>query len=163
MSEPVETEQEEKGAHVRFPPPLVPLFAFAASFGLDAVLGPIAEAPASAVRWGLGGLLLVAGLGLLAAAAGLFRKTGQDPKPWKPAPELIAEGIYQWTRNPMYLGMGLLQAALGILFGTLWAVVLVPVTWFVIYRIAIRHEEAYLREKFGADYEAYCGRVRRWL
>jgi len=96
-------------------------------------------------------------------AIGLFRKSGQDPAPWASSPELIGEGIYRWTRNPMYLGMGLIQAGLGALFSNMWIVALVPVTWFAIYLIAIRHEEAYLESQFGAPYLEYKKSVRRWL
>ena len=63
----------------------------------------------------------------------------------------------------MYLGMGLLQAGLGVLLSNAWIVVLVPVSWLVIYLIAIRHEEAYLERKFGASYASYKASVRRWL
>ena len=158
-----EENEEESGAAVRFPPPFVPLIALGAALAIEALVGPFLGEPTGLARWVAGGLLLLIGIGCIMGAGGLFRKTGQDPKPWKPSPELIAEGIYRWTRNPMYLGMCLAQAGLGILFGTFWAVALVPVTALVIYRIAIRHEEAYLRGKFGADYEAYLGQVRRWL
>ena len=158
-----EENEEEVGAAVRFPPPFVPLIALGAALGIEGLIGPFLFEPAGLARWLTGAALLLAGIGLVAGAGGLFRKSGQDPKPWKPSPQLIAEGIYRWTRNPMYLGMCLAQAGLGILFGTVWAVALVPVTALVIYRIAIRHEEFYLRGKFGADYEDYLGRVRRWL
>jgi protein-S-isoprenylcysteine O-methyltransferase Ste14 len=158
-----EENEEEAGAEVRFPPPFVPLIALGAALGIETLMGPFFVEPTGLVRWVFGGVFLLAGVGCIAGAGGLFRKTGQDPKPWKPSPQLIAEGIYQRTRNPMYLGMCLAQAGLGILFGTLWGVALVPVTGLVIYLIAIRHEESYLRGKFGADYEAYLGRVRRWL
>ena len=158
-----EESHEESGAAVRFPPPFVPLIALGVALALEAAIGPILSEPTGLARWLIGAALLLAGIGCIAGAGGLFRKTGQDPKPWKPSPQLIAEGIYRWTRNPMYLGMCLSQAGLGILFGTVWALALVPVTGLVIYRIAIRHEETYLRSKFGADYEAYLGRVRRWL
>ena len=158
-----EESREESGAAVRFPPPLVPLIALGVALALEAAIGPIFPEPTGPARWLIGAALLLAGFGSIASAGGLFRKTGQDPKPWKPSPQLIAEGIYRWTRNPMYLGMCLSQAGLGILLGTVWAVALVPVTGLVIYRIAIQHEETYLRNKFGADYETYLGRVRRWL
>ena len=156
-------ETKPDGAAVRIPPPIVPVLGLAAGFVLSWSVGPLPNPLGGAPRFVLGGLLVGAGLGLMAAAIGLFRATGQDPKPWESSPELIATGIYRYTRNPMYLAMGLLQGGLGILFAELWSVVLVPVTWTVIYFIAIRHEEAYLAEKFGAPYLEYKGRVRRWL
>ena len=153
---------EERGAAVRFPPPFVPLIGLALGLALEWI-APLPIALGSVLRFGLGGLFTVAGLALMVLAMGRFRETGQDPKPWEPSPSLIATGIYRFTRNPMYVAMGFLQGGLGLLFASLWPLLLVPVTWWVIYQIAIRHEEAYLRERFGADYDAYCQQVRRWL
>ncbi|MEO1915543.1 MAG: isoprenylcysteine carboxylmethyltransferase family protein, partial [Myxococcales bacterium] len=83
--------------------------------------------------------------------------------PWLSTPEVIAVGVYKWTRNPMYLSMGLLQAGVGVLISNGWVVVLVAATWAAIYKIAIQHEEAYLEQKFGTSYLAYKESVRRWL
>ena len=151
------------GAAVRFPPPLVATIALATGFGLDWGLGRLPNPITGTERFVAGGALIVVGLILLALAQGLFQKTGQDPRPWEHSPELIAEGIYRWTRNPMYLGMGLLQAGIGLVFANLWVVALVPVTWLAIYLIAIRHEEEYLETQFGTSYLQYKQQVRRWL
>ena len=149
------------GAAVRFPPPFVPLILLAVGEVLHRLVWPLPVG--GALRAVLALALLAIGMGLLAAAAGRFRKTGQDPKPWLPTPEIVDTGVYAWTRNPMYVGMGALQAGLAVALGELWGVLLVPVTWWVIYGIAIRHEEAYLERKFGEAYLAYKRRVRRWL
>ena len=124
---------------------------------------PIAWDLPDAVRGIAGGLVIVAGLALMATAFGLFRSTGQDPKPWEMTPEIISTGIYRFTRNPMYVSMGLLQAGVGLALASTWVIILVPVSWVVIYWIAIRHEEAYLEKKFGSVYLDYKASVRRWL
>lgn len=157
------TSTAKDGAPVRFPPPFVPLVALA--------IGALAQhfVRALPLPWGAGlrypvGALLVAGAaGVIAAAIRLFKSSGQDPKPWKSTPEVIADGIYRWTRNPMYLGMGLMQAGIAVLLDNAWMLALVPMTWAVIYQIAIRHEESYLESKFGAGYTRYKHAVRRWL
>jgi protein-S-isoprenylcysteine O-methyltransferase Ste14 len=153
----------QSGATVRFPPPVVHLIALAAGFGLNWGLGSLPNPLAGAERFIAGGALIVVGLLPMALAQGLFQKTGQDSRPWKHSPVLIAEGIYRWTRNPMYLGMGLLQAGIGLVFANLWIVALVPVTWAAIYLIAIRPEEEYLETRFGTSYVDYKQQVRRWL
>jgi protein-S-isoprenylcysteine O-methyltransferase Ste14 len=109
--------------------------------------------------------LAIGGLGVAAVAAafGLFRSTGQDPAPWEPTPEVVSTGIYRFTRNPMYVGMGLLQAGIGIGFASAWILLLVPISLAVVYWTAVRHEEAYLEGKFGEAYLGYKERVRRWL
>ena len=151
------------GAAVRFPPPFVPVVAIAIGVALEVWLIPLAIPMSAVVRFGLGGAAIVAGLALMAAAFGLFRKTGQDPKPWLATPEIISTGVYAHTRNPMYVSMGLLQAGVGLTLVNLWVVFLVPATWLTIYLIAIRHEEAYLTRKFGNAYADYKNKVRRWL
>lgn len=155
--------ESEAGAAVRFPPPFVPLIALAVGGGIQLLAGPLPNPLTGASRYLVGAVLLVTGIAILLAAHGHFRRTGQDPKPWKPSPELIGAGIYTWTRNPMYLSMGVLQAALGVLMANLWIVLLIPATGLTIYRIAIRHEEAYLEARFGEPYSDYKKNVRRWL
>ncbi len=152
---------ESEGAAVRFPPPFVPLIGLVVGLVIQRFI-PLSIA-GGGVRWGLGTVLVVAGLALMGLAFGWFRKTGQDPKPWTEAPELIVEGVYRHSRNPMYVAMGLLQAGFGLFLGSLWPLLLVPVSCWTIYLIAIRHEEAYLSEKFGESYAQYCDSVRRWI
>jgi hypothetical protein len=58
--------------------------------------------------------------------------------PWKSTPEIISTGIYRFTRNPMHLGMALIQLSIGIGLGSGWIAVLVPLSLLVIYAIAVR-------------------------
>lgn len=157
------TEPEKDGAAVRFPPPIVPLIALAVGIVLDAFVVPLGFPVGGVVRWLLAGLLIAAGVALLAGAFGLFQATGQDPKPWVTTPEIISTGVYAHTRNPMYVSMALLQAGIGVALANAWVLLLVPVTCWVIGQIAIRHEEAYLERKFGAAYTDYKAKVRRWV
>jgi protein-S-isoprenylcysteine O-methyltransferase Ste14 len=157
-----DTESND-GAAVRFPPPCVPLIALALGIALHLWVLPLRIPLEGALRYGLAVLLLAPGVFLVVAAVGLFRRTGQDPKPWLSTPEIISTGVYRFTRNPMYVSLGLLQAGIGVAMANGWVVLLVPVVWTVIYLIAIRHEEAYLEEKFGSRYTDYKASVRRWL
>jgi protein-S-isoprenylcysteine O-methyltransferase Ste14 len=151
------------GAAVRFPPPLVPLIALAIGIALQLAVWPLPSPLEGLARYASGTLLILAGSALLVAAMRPFQETGQDPKPWESTPEIISTGIYRFTRNPMYLGMGLLQAGIGLALANSWVVGLVPISWLLIYAIAIRHEEAYLQAKFGNAYTDYKRSVRRWL
>jgi protein-S-isoprenylcysteine O-methyltransferase Ste14 len=151
------------GAAVRFPPPFVPLIALGLGVAVHALVWPLRIPLAGAARYGIAAVLVALGVALGGSAIRLFVRSGQDPAPWESTPEVIATGIYRFTRNPMYLGMGLLQAGIGVALANGWVVLLVPVTWLVIYRIAIRHEEAYLERKFGSGYTDYKKAVRRWL
>jgi protein-S-isoprenylcysteine O-methyltransferase Ste14 len=118
--------------------------------------------PKSLARFATWGALAFAA-GFMVSAVALFRRTGQDPKPWKSTPELVLKGPYRWTRNPMYLGMALFQAAVGLWFANGWILLTLPIVLVAIYLTAIRHEEAYLERKFGTPYQDYKSAVRRWL
>ena len=151
------------GAAVRFPPPFVPVIALAVGVAVHALVWPLRLPFEGIARYGMGAVLFALGVALIASALRLFRRSGQDPKPWESTPEILATGIYRLTRNPMYLGMGLLQTGIGFALANGWVVVFVPLTWLAIYFVAIRHEEAYLERKFGSVYTDYKRSVRRWL
>jgi protein-S-isoprenylcysteine O-methyltransferase Ste14 len=90
-------------------------------------------------------------------------RTQQDPDPRTPTPELIVGGPYRFSRNPIYLGMTLLQAGIGLALGNLWIVLLLAPVLFVLQRAVIEPEETYLARRFGEAYAGYRARVRRWL
>ena len=151
------------GAAVRLPPPLVFLLALLLGFALQFLVTPLRPPLPGGLRVALAVALALAGLALAGAAIGLFRRSGQDPRPWESTPEVIAHGVYRYTRNPMYVGMALVQAAIGVGAANGWILALVPVSLAIVFVTAVRHEEAYLTRKFGAEYVAYTQRVRRWL
>ena len=155
--------ENEDGAAVRIPPPLIPLIALVVGVVLERWVWPIGWSIEGGGRFILSVVVCAAGLFPMLGAIRLFRESGQDPKPWESTPAVIEKGVYRFTRNPMYLGMGLLQAGIGVGLANAWVIVLVPVSWAVIYLIAIRHEEAYLEQKFGPAYTDYKQRVRRWI
>lgn len=156
-------DNSRDGAAVWLPPPLVYLAGLVLGFVLHAFVVPLGIPIATAPRIVIAVLTAMAGVVLVAGAIRLFKRTGQDPKPWKATPEIVSSGVYRWTRNPMYVGMALIQAAIGIGVATGWIVVLTPLVLGVVYLTAVRHEETYLEQKFGAAYTEYKNEVRRWL
>jgi protein-S-isoprenylcysteine O-methyltransferase Ste14 len=150
-------------APVRLPPPLVYLLSLLAGALLQRFAFALPLALPGALRALAAAALILGGSALVLAAFGLFRTTGQNPAPWTPSPELIGEGVYRFTRNPMYLGMTLLQAGIGVAAANGWIAALALVSAAIVRMTAIRHEEAYLERKFGAPYLAYKQRVRRWF
>jgi len=122
---------------------------------------PIASATEllTVVAW-----LLVAGwVGLAASSVGLFRRKQTSMIPVRPASTLVSTGPYKFTRNPMYVSLALLTLAFAFFLNTWWIVVLLVPALLIVQRFVIVPEEKYLRRRFGADYEAYTHRVRRWL
>jgi protein-S-isoprenylcysteine O-methyltransferase Ste14 len=83
--------------------------------------------------------------------------------PMRPATTMVLSGPYRLTRNPMYVGMTVLTLAAALFFNTYWPILLLVPVLFLVQRFVILKEEAYLRRRFGAEYDAYCRRVRRWL
>jgi protein-S-isoprenylcysteine O-methyltransferase Ste14 len=146
-------------AAVRFPPPLI--------FLGFVLLGPmidlwLALPPLTVPRW-LGAVVALPGLALIAAAVGVFRRSGEDPTPWTRSDQVIATGLYARTRNPMYLGMTIVGIGLAIGLASMMGVLLAFVAAVVVGRTVIAREEEYLEAKFGDAYRAYCARVRRWF
>lgn len=110
-----------------------------------------------------GVLLLIVALLLICGALNLFRRKRTRPEPWQPATALVVNGVYRFTRNPMYLGMATAAVAVGLLCQSIGAVVLSLAAALVIDRFVIHREEAYLHRRFGAEYLSYKRRVRRWF
>jgi protein-S-isoprenylcysteine O-methyltransferase Ste14 len=152
---------ESDTAGVVAPPPLIFLGGLAVGFGLEALL-PSASLP-GAVRWVLGGLLLLGGLALLASFNTAFSRKGTAVEPWKPTTAIVTTGPYRITRNPAYLGMALVYLGIALLSESLWVLVPLPFVLAVIDRGVIAREERYLERKFGAEYTSYKTRVRRWI
>lgn len=113
---------------------------------------------------------LCAALALLGAAiclAGVlaFRqaRTTVDPLHPAAATSLVVRGIYRYTRNPMYLGFLVALLAWALYLAKLSAFLVLPLFVWYLSVFQIRPEEVALRERFGADFDAYAARVRRWL
>jgi len=102
--------------------------------------------------------VLVAGLAILQ-----MRKAGTNIDVRKPATTIVSDGIYRFTRNPMYLSMALLMIAISILISNIWILILTPVFIIVIQKGVIEREEHYLEGKFGVEYTTYKQRTRRWI
>jgi len=75
---------------------------------------------------------------------------------------ILDRGPFSVSRNPLYLGLIALDVALA-LAPSAWALLAVPIGLLALTWGAVLPEERYLRAKFGAEYEAYSRRVRRWL
>ncbi len=61
------------------------------------------------------------------------------------------------------LGMTLAYLGASLAIGSWWPLIALPVIVVVIERLVIAREEAYLRTRFGAAYEEFCRRTRRWV
>lgn len=152
-----------KWLELRIPPPVVALM-FAAPMAMCAQALPMLSVPLPR-RVELAFTLVVVGLGVdvVAVVSFLRARTTINPKAPDATRSLVTSGIYSVTRNPMYVGLTLLLTAWGLYLSN--ALALFLVSGFVSYltRYQIRPEERILREKFGAGYDNYARRVRRWI
>jgi len=149
------------GPSVRIHPPVIYAGSILAGIGIDRVLplqmplglhGPVYSGIILAL------VLLLAGLCIYE-----FHKAGTDVRPDRPDSALITSGPYCHSRNPLYLGLTLVQVAAAAWFNNAWVLAMTAVSVVVISRYAIRREEQYLESLFGESYLDYKQRVRRWL
>ena len=112
----------------------------------------------------LGALLIAAGLPVLLDSFARFALQGLGtPAPVAPPQHLVVSGLYRYVRNPMYVAVLALIFGQGLLFGSVRVLEYGLAVWLGFYLFVLLYEEPTLRAKFGAEYEQYCARVRRWL
>ncbi|MGI9546692.1 MAG: methyltransferase family protein [Flavobacteriaceae bacterium] len=90
-------------------------------------------------------------------------KTTIDPREPSKAKLLVTNGVYNYSRNPMYLALLLLLLAWGLWLGNAFNVLLAAAFVAFMNRFQIGPEEAALRDLFGKEYDQYIIRVRRWF
>ncbi|HET6376808.1 MAG TPA: isoprenylcysteine carboxylmethyltransferase family protein [Methylocella sp.] len=143
------------------PPPLV----FAAVIVLGLLIQWRWPLPFLPENWSFGlGLLIifVAGNLILYAVRELIR-TGTNIQAHRPATAIATSGAYSFSRNPIYLGLVLMNAGIACFFNSLWILALTALLAALLQKGAIEPEEAYLEKKFGAKYLRYKASVRRWI
>lgn len=122
------------------------------------------------LAWTGGGALLVAGLILVAAGAVLmtltvaaFARQKTTIVPHQDPEALVTSGILKFSRNPIYLGDVFILVGMSLVWGSWPGLVLSPLFLWILQRRFILPEEARLRAAFGAQFESYAEKVRRWV
>jgi protein-S-isoprenylcysteine O-methyltransferase Ste14 len=92
-----------------------------------------------------------------------FRKAGTTVKPFQQSSALITNGIYRFSRHPMYLGIVLIVVGIACLMGSLAPFAVIPFLVLLLDRRFIRVEERMLEERFDEVWLQYKARVRRWI
>jgi len=110
-----------------------------------------------------GTVLAVLGVALMALALPHFLRARTTFVPHRAPSALITGGLYRLSRNPIYLGDVLVLVGLICRWGAWPSLVLVPLFMAVITRRFILPEEARLRAAFGAEFDDFAARVRRWI
>lgn len=120
--------------------------------------------PTGGVTLGLALLFLGLGVAIFLRCAWDFVVFGKGtPAPIDQPKRLVTQGLYRYSRNPMYVGVLSIIAGWAALFGA-GIVAAYGATWFIIFSLFVRfYEEPHLAREFGDDYVAYRKRVGRWL
>ena len=110
-------------------------------------------------------ILVVLGFLIITVAIFQFRKakTTTDPLNPEKANHMVTGGIFNYTRNPMYLGMLLFLIAFGLRLGNAFNVLLAAGFVYYMNHFQIKLEERALTERFGKAYLSYLKAVRRWF
>ena len=150
---------------LKIPPPLVAAAVAGCMYAAAVLLpAPVLALPPG-VRVGMALALAAVGAGFDVAGLWAFRKARTTVNPLTPhrSVAVVSTGVYRFTRNPMYLG--LLLTLLGVAAWLAHPLALLCAAAFVVAltHLQIKPEERILKALFGALYEDYVRRVRRWL
>ncbi len=156
--------QSRTGIWQRLPPPLV--------FALPLIVGILLERRwplvgshpswSRGLEWG-GIVLIVLGVAHALPSIVLFVRTRTTIIPHHASAALVTRGPYRWTRNPMYVSLVLEYLGVAALFGSVWALLLLPLPVLIVHLAVIPMEERQLEGVFGSQYREYKARVRRWI
>jgi len=116
-----------------------------------------------AARFALGAALLGAGVWLVATAMRQQRAAGTNIETHRPTETIVSDGLYGFSRNPIYIGLFSIYLACAVIGDSLWVLALVVPLYGVMHFGVIAREERYLERKFGETYTSYRSTVRRWL
>jgi protein-S-isoprenylcysteine O-methyltransferase Ste14 len=110
-----------------------------------------------------GAVIAVGGFALSLAGYAALRRWGTDVGPAQPVRVLVTDGVFKWTRNPIYLGIWIALSGVALAFAVDWLLILIIPVSMIVNLAAVRPEEAYLEQKFGGVYRNYKRRVPRYF
>ncbi len=136
---------------------------FGAGIVLHVMTGSNIEAGDNMIVVVLGALMVAVGLTLAAWATIALRKRGEHPDPVRPTTELVTEGPYAHSRNPIYVSFSLVALGIALLLNSYWVLGSVPIAALALNFLVVTREERYLETVIGHQYSGYRESVRRWL
>ena len=111
-----------------------------------------------------GFILFTVGVGILFSCIISFAMKGRGTlSPADPTKKLVVDGLYRFSRNPMYAGVLMILIGEPVYFQSVYLSFYLSVI-FLAFSVFIRlHEEPRLLRDFGLEYQLYCKKVRRWI
>lgn len=111
----------------------------------------------------IGIIPLMFGLNLARRGKQYILESQTEIHTFKTPKKMLSDGIFSWSRNPIYLGFAISLCGTGLLLNCLSAVIFVPAFILISNYLYIPFEEKMMKEQFGEQYQTYRMRVRRWF
>ena len=148
---------------LKIPPPAQFVITAAAMFGVSKIVPALKFSLSGSTAVGIGLAVIGLSSGIMGVMQFKKAQTTPNPKEIEKASSLVTSGIYQYTRNPMYLGLVLMLLGWALYLSHFLAFILIPLFMMYITRFQIQPEERMMTQKFGQNYQAYLQKVRRWI
>ncbi|MDE1853963.1 MAG: isoprenylcysteine carboxylmethyltransferase family protein [Thaumarchaeota archaeon] len=103
------------------------------------------------------------GIWLFAWSRQAFGRHKTALMPWSPSTQLVQDGPYRFTRNPIYFAFALMYLGVAFVFNSAYVLGILVIVLVLFDRIQIPREERYLQERFGGEFNRYKKRVGRWV
>ena len=146
---------------IRVLPPFVFLIALIVAFLVEYFV-PV-PLILSDLRYPIGGIFVLEGIAILVWAVVTFKRAQTTIDVRNKASSLIVTGLYQYSRNPIYIAMMTVCFGIAIIADNIWILPALIAAAFYLGHNVIVLEERYLETKFGDEYREYKGRVGRWF
>ena len=111
----------------------------------------------------VGVLLVGVAVVLSVTMARTFKQHGTSGNPYKETTAIVNTGPFRVSRNPIYITIQICHAAVGLLFNSIWILLMALPALIVVHYVVVLGEEAYLERKCSDAYLDYKSRVRRWI
>jgi len=147
----------------KIPPPLVAVIIAVAMWGLSQCTSNVILTVTVKYSLIIGFVLIGIFFALSGAVSFRLAKTTVNPLKPDTASSLVTSGIYQFSRNPMYVGFVAFLLAWASFLGTPWGILLIAGYIAYIQRFQIMPEERALTKIFKDEFVNYKAQVRPWL
>jgi len=152
-----------KFLELKIPPPALALIVAVLMWLASQLMEP--PRMSFAIRVAAALALVVVGQSISVGGMRSFRKAKTTMNPFKPGATsaLVSDGVYRFTRNPMYVGLLITLLGWAAFLSKPLALIFLPLFVLYITQFQIKPEERVLSSMFGTEYAKYKAKVRRWL
>ena len=110
-----------------------------------------------------GAAIFAVGMAMMIAGHRAMARHGTNVNPLRPTTALVTDGVFRYTRNPLYVGVSIALCGIALVAALDWVLVLIIPAFVLLHFAVVMREERYLEHKFGDAYRRYKQRVPRYL